>query len=234
MSSAFEQFVKGLLSIIYPRLCAACGNVLFYNEKALCLKCYAELPRTGFHSDPENEVARLFWGRVPVKNATSFIFFNKDSMYRQILHELKYRDQQHVGIEMGRLFGLELKETPFTEADLIHPIPLHYSKQRKRGYNQSELIARGISQVLNIPVKTDLVIRKGETMTQTKKTRYERWMNVKDTFQIQDVSSLRDKHILLVDDVITTGATVEACATSLLAVSGVTLSVASLACAKLQ
>jgi len=155
-------------------------------------------------------------------------------MYRQILHELKYRDQQHVGIEMGRLFGLELKDTPFTEADLIHPIPLHCSKQRKRGYNQSELIARGISQVLNIPVKTDLVIRKVETLTQTKKTRYERWMNMKDTFQIQDVSSLRDKHILLVDDVITTGATVEACATSLLTVSGVTLSVASLACAKLQ
>jgi len=234
LPSAIKQYVNGLISIIYPHFCAACGNVLFLNEEVLCLKCYAELPRTCFHTDPENEVARLFWGRVPVRNATSFIYFNKDSHYRQILHELKYRGQQRVGIEMGRLFGLELKETPFAKADLILPIPLHFSKYRKRGYNQSELIASGISQVLNIPVKSGLVIRTVATKTQTKKTRYERWMNVKDTFQVQDPDALHDKYILLVDDVITTGATVEACAAALLSVSGVTLSVASLAFAKLQ
>jgi ComF family protein len=230
----FEQFVNGLLSIIYPRFCAVCGNTLLNNEKVLCLSCYAALPRTRFHNDPENEVARLFWGRVPFANATSFIFFNKDSAYRQILHELKYRDQRQVGTEMGRLFGLELKETLFSQVDLIHPIPLHYLKHRKRGYNQSEMIAQGIAQVLSIPVRTDLVVRKTETMTQTKKTRYERWLNVKDTFQVQDFESLCNRHVLLVDDVITTGATIEACANSLLAVSGITLSVVSLACAKLQ
>jgi ComF family protein len=229
-----KKYFHGLISILYPHFCAACGNVLFLNEKVLCLKCFAELPRTGFHSDPENEVSRIFWGRVPVSNATSFIYFNKESRYRQILHELKYRGQQHVGIEMGRLFGLELKETPFANADLIHPVPLHSSKYRKRGYNQSELIARGIAQVLNIPVKSDLVIRALKTRTQTRKTRYERWVNVKDTFQIRDGHSLRDKHVLLVDDVITTGATIEACAASLMSVSGVTVSVASLAFAKLQ
>jgi ComF family protein len=135
---------------------------------------------------------------------------------------------------MGRLFGLELKETLFSQVDLIHPIPLHYLKHRKRGYNQSEMIAQGIAQVLSIPVRTDLVVRKTETMTQTKKTRYERWLNVKDTFQVQDFESLCNRHVLLVDDVITTGATIEACANSLLAVSGITLSVVSLACAKLQ
>ncbi len=234
MPSVFKQYVNGFISLVYPHYCAACGNVLFHNEEVLCLSCYAELPRTGFHADPENEVARLFWGRVPVKNATSYIYFNKDSRYRQILHELKYRGQQHVGFEMGRLFGLELKETPFAKVDLIHPVPLHFLKFRKRGYNQSDLIARGISKILNIPVESELVIRNAETKTQTSKTRFERWMNVKDTFRIQDPDALRDKHILLVDDVITTGATIEACAAALLSVSGVTLSVASLACAKLQ
>jgi ComF family protein len=230
----FENCVKGLLSIIYPPCCAACGNVLFQNEKALCLKCYAELPRTGFHNDPENEVARLFWGRVPILNATSFIYFNKDSKYRQILHELKYRDQQHIGIEMGRLFGIELKETPFCAADLIHPVPLHALRHRQRGYNQSALIARGLSEKLQIPVRADLIIRRKKTMTQTRKTRYERWINVMDTFLITDPSCLHNKHVLLVDDVITTGATIEACANALLDVPGVTISVASLACAKLQ
>jgi ComF family protein len=234
LQRVFKHYINGLLSIVYPHFCAACGNVLFYNEEVLCLKCYAELPRTGFHNDPENEVARLFWGRIPVRNATSFIYLNKDSRYRQILHELKYRDQQHVGIEMGRLFGLELRETPFVNVDLIHPVPLHFHKFRERGYNQSELIARGMSKVLNLPVACNLIIRSAKTATQTKKTRYERWMNVKDTFQIKNPDSLYDKHILLVDDVITTGATIEACATALLSVSGTTLSIASLACAKLQ
>jgi ComF family protein len=179
-------------------------------------------------------VARLFWGRVSVINATSFMYFTKDSRYRQILHELKYRGQHHIGIEMGRLFGLELKDTPFASADLIHPVPLHIDKFRTRGYNQSELIASGIAQILNIPVESNLIVREVETATQTKKARYERWENVKDTFRIMDPVPLYNKHILLVDDVITTGATIEACAEALLSVRGVALSVASLACTKLQ
>ena len=228
------QYIQGLVNIIYPHFCAACGNVLYFNEEILCLNCFADLPRTGFHTDPENEVARIFWGRVPLAHATSFIYFTKDSRYRRILHELKYRGQQHVGIEMGRLFGLELKNTPFTHADLIHPVPLHSSKFRHRGYNQSELIARGISGVIRVPVQSDLIVRTSETGTQTKKNRYERWENVKDTFMVPDPEPLQNKHILLVDDVITTGATIEACAETLLRISGVTLSVASLACVKLQ
>jgi ComF family protein len=229
-----KQYLQGLVSIIYPHLCAACGNVLFFNEQVLCLKCYADLPRTGFHGNSENEVARLFWGRIPVRNATSFIIFNKESRYRRILHELKYKGQHQVGTEMGRLFGLELKGTPFADVDIIHPVPLHPSKLRKRGYNQSELIAKAIAEVLHVTVVSDLIIRSVETKTQTRKSRYERWENVRDTFHVQFPESLRDKHVLLVDDVITTGATIEACAGALLAISGVTVSIASLAYAKLQ
>lgn len=234
MRNYLKQYLQGLISIVYPYTCAACGNVLYFNEEVLCFKCFADLPRTGFHADPENEVARLFWGRVPFINATSFIFFDKKSRYKQILHELKYKGQQHIGIVMGRLFGLELEGTSFAEADLIHPVPLHYSKYRKRGYNQSELIARGISEVLGIPVETGLLLRTSKTGTQTRKSRYERWVNVRDTFCVQKPAVLMNKHVLLIDDVITTGSTIEACANALLAVTGVSLSIASLAYAKLQ
>ena len=234
MAVNVKQYLQGLVSIVYPHLCAGCGNVLYYNEKVLCLKCYADLPRTGYHTHTDNEVARLFWGRVPVRNATSFIVFSKESRYRNLFYELKYKGQDRIGTEMGRLFGLELKETPFAGVDIIHPVPLHPHKLRIRGYNQSELIARGIADTLNIPLASDLIIRTTETQSQTRKSRYERWENVRNTFQVRVPDALRNKHVLLVDDVITTGATVESCAEALLTVSGVTVSVASLAYAKLQ
>jgi ComF family protein len=229
-----RSYLNGLSSIIYPQFCAACGNTLYRNEKVLCLKCYAELPRTVYHDDPENEVSQLFWGRVPICNATSFIYFNKGSRYQHILHELKYNGQQQIGYEMGKLLGLELKNTPFAKSDLIHPIPLHYSRQRKRGYNQSELFARGIAQMLNIPVETNLITRIVNTGTQTSKSRFERWENVQGIFRIEKPAAFVNKHIMLVDDVITTGSTIEACANALLAIKGVTICIASLAFAKLQ
>jgi len=234
LKETIKHYLQGLASLFYPRLCAVCGNALYLNEEVLCLKCYAGLPRTGFHTDPENEVARLFWGRIPVSLATAFIIFNKESQYSGILHELKYKGQQQIGIEMGRLFGLELRESPFARVDLIHPVPLHSSKLQKRGYNQSELIARGLSEALQIPMMQGLVIRNTETGTQTRKSRYERWENVRGTFQVVHPEPMINKHVLLVDDVITTGATVEACAGTLLSVSGVSVSIASLAFTRLH
>jgi len=234
LKDMLKHYLQGLIGLFYPRLCAVCGNALYLNEEVLCLKCYAGLPRTGFHTDVENEVARLFWGRIPVMQATAFIVFNKDSHYSSILHELKYKGQRHIGMEMGRLFGLELRGSPFAETDLIHPVPLHPGKLQKRGYNQSELIAKGLSSVLQVPVMTGLVIRTLETGTQTRKSRYERWENVRGTFQVARPELLLNKHVLLVDDVITTGATIEACAESLLSISGVSVSIASLAFTRLQ
>jgi ComF family protein len=229
-----KQYIQGLISIVYPPVCPACGNVLFRNEAVLCMNCYAELPKTGFQNDAESELARLFWGRITVNNAAAFIYFNKGSRYRNILHEIKYKGQQNLGFEMGRLFGLELRGTSFAETDMIIPVPLHNSKMRSRGYNQSEIIATGISAVLKIPVQTSLVSRSTGTKTQTNKSRYERWENVKDTFRVEIPELLRFKHLMLVDDVITTGATIESCANALLSVEGVTLSIASLAYANLQ
>jgi ComF family protein len=229
-----KEYIQSLINIVYPNCCAACGNVLYFNEDILCLDCFADLPRTQFHEIPDNEVARIFWGRIPVTHATSFMYFTKDSRYRQILHELKYNGNQQIGLEMGKFFGLELRETPFAEIDLIHPVPLHRTKMRQRGYNQSELIAIGISEAMNKPVETKLITRAKRTATQTKKSRYERWENVKDTFHIPEPDLIRDKHVLLIDDVITTGATIEACAEKLLSVQGTRVSIASLACVQLQ
>ncbi|MBN1158100.1 MAG: ComF family protein [Bacteroidales bacterium] len=204
------------------------------NEQVLCLPCMLELPRTGFHADPENDVARMFWGRVPVEHATAFMYFYKDSRYRQILHELKYRGQCHVGVEMGRIFGSELKSTPFEQVDLVHPVPLHRRKQRKRGYNQSALIAKGVAEVLGKPMEAGLIRRTVNTDTQTRKSRYERWENVAGIFSVKDPERLKDRHVLLVDDVVTTGSTLEACAAALIDLGHVRVSVAVLAYVKLD
>jgi ComF family protein len=198
------------------------------------LKCLADLPRTRFHHIADNDVARIFWGRIPVVQATSFIYFSKESRYRQIIHDLKYKNQQHIGIKMGRLFALELRNTGFMNTDYIIPVPLHAKKLRIRGYNQSRLIAEGMSEIMHKPVLTDHVIRKIPTKTQTRKSRYERWENVRDTFYVMQTSEIQNKHFLLVDDVITTGSTIEACARALLEVPGVSISIASLACVKIQ
>jgi ComF family protein len=196
--------------------------------------CYAGLPRTCFHHDPENEVAQMFWGRIPVERATSFMYFVKGSRYQQILHELKYNGQRQIGPAMGRMFGSELKNTPFSTAEIIIPVPLHPSKLKKRGYNQSELIALGIGEVLHLPVETAMISRTADTRSQTHKSRYERWENVRYIFHCGNPEALKDKHVLLVDDVITTGATLEACATCLVPVEGIKISMVSLAFAKLQ
>jgi len=229
-----QSYLQGFTSLFFPTYCAACGCTLFRNEIVLCLKCYADLPRTGYHLDPENEVAQLFWGRIPLYQVASFIYFAKGSRYQHILHELKYNGQRRIGIEMGRMFGYELKNTPFSGVDMIHPVPLHHKKQKKRGYNQSELIASGMAEILHLPVETTLISRKEDTLSQTRKSRYERWENVMHIFRCENPDAIRNKHVLLVDDVITTGATIEACASCILALEGVTVSVASLAYAKLQ
>jgi len=234
INNRLQSYLQDFASLIYPTYCAACGCALFRNEPVLCLKCYADLPRTGFHKDPENEVSQLFWGRILLQQVSSFIYFAKGSPYQHILHELKYNGQKRIGIEMGRMFGIELKYTPFSCADMIHPVPLHHKKQKKRGYNQSELIASGMAEILHLPVETTLISRKDDTLSQTRKSRYERWENVQHVFCCENPEAIRNKHVLLVDDVITTGATIEACASCILKFEGVSVSVASLAYAKLQ
>ncbi len=225
------SFLNDFINLIFPRICPACGNLLLKNEKIICLKCFYDMPRTNFHLDKDNPVAQLFWGRVWIENATSLYSFQKRSRYQKLIHELKYNGRQEIGEEMGRIMGYELKNTLFASSDLVIPVPLHKKKLKTRGYNQSECIARGLSEVLEIPIDVESVIRIHQSETQTRKSRYERWENVEGIFEVRERKNLLYKHVLLVDDVVTTGSTLEACATVILQVTGTKVSIATLAVA---
>ncbi len=222
----FDNFVN----LFYPRLCNACGRPLFRNEEVICTRCLFRLPQTNFHLHKENPVARIFWGRVPLYSATSFLFFNKGGRVQHLIHRLKYKNQPQIGIYLGKQLGFQLMDSPlFRDVNVIIPVPLHPKKKRIRGYNQSNLIARGLEQSMTAVVQTDNLVRTVHTSSQTKKSRYSRWENVKGIFVIRNPGKLTGKHLLLVDDVITTGATLEACSETLLQIHNVKLSVASLA-----
>ncbi len=179
---------------------------------------------------PDNPVSQLFWGRCLIEKAAAFSFYTKDSRIRKLIHQLKYKGIKEIGSELGRIYGNSLKSSGFLEEiDLIIPVPLHPSKKRQRGFNQSDLISRGISETTGIPMDSDLLVRKTVSKTQTRKSRYDRWTNVQDIFRVTDQDRLKDLHILLVDDVITTGSTIEACTNEILKAENVKVSVVALA-----
>jgi len=188
------------------------------------------LPKTNFHNDHNNAVCQLFWGRAEVKMATAFLFFTKSGRVQHLIHQLKYSKKPEIGVYLGKLFGKDLLKSPnFQQIDVIIPVPLHPKRTKVRGYNQSEKIADGLSQTMKIPVDTTSFVRRTNTETQTRKNRFSRWENVKEVFSVEDENALKNKHILLVDDVITTGATIEGCIRKLTAIEGTRVSVVSLA-----
>jgi ComF family protein len=190
------------------------------------------LPHTGFAFHSNNPVEKIFWGRIPLVAAMSEFYFSKDSIIQNLIHEFKYRGDKQVGLYLGNTIGKSLlNSNRFSDIDVLIPLPLFSQKEFKRGFNQSSILCTGINEIMNIPVITKNVIRTVHTETQTKKGRIERWENVEKTFSVSEPAMLKGKHILLVDDVITTGATIEACGTEILKVEGVKLSVASLAIA---
>lgn len=218
------------ISLLFPRLCYGCGNHLMRNEYLICTECYVVIPRTDYHNIPENPVAQLFWGRCRLEKAAAFSYYNKGSRIRTLVHNLKYNGIKEIGPELGFIYGKTLKSSGFVDdVDLIIPVPLHPFKQKKRGFNQSELICDGLAAVSGIPVDVNSLIRSTGSETQTKRSRYERWTNVEGIFCLTGSSHLKGKHILLVDDVITTGSTIESCASELLKVEGVRVSVVALA-----
>ncbi|MFH0842013.1 MAG: ComF family protein [Bacteroidota bacterium] len=222
------------ISLLFPRLCYACGNHLTRNENLICTECYILIPRTGYHLQPENPVEKLFWGRCRIEKAAAFSFYNRGSRIRNLIHNLKYKGIRDVGYELGRIYGQSLNGSDFIrDIDLIIPVPLHPSKKRKRGFNQSDLICRGMSEATGIPVDTESLARVTVSATQTKKSRYDRWTNVEGIFNVTGHEALRGKHVLLIDDVITTGSTIESCTNELLKAEGVKVSVAALAVAPL-
>ena len=224
--------ITDFLDLLLPRICCGCNAVLTTSEEHLCTKCMINLPRTGYHKEIENPTAQTFWGRVNIHNASSFLHFNKKGMVQHIMHQIKYKDNLELAIFMGTHAGHELKNTPFEGVDVIIPVPLHKSRLSKRGYNQSERIAKGIAEILNIPLDTKSIIRARSSESQVTKKRYQRWENVEGIFEVVAPQLITNKHILLVDDILTTGATIEACAREILKTEGTKVSIFTLAKAR--
>lgn len=215
-----------LLPLFFPNLCLLCGEPLVEGEEQICLRCLSDLPRTGFGYADRNRVAGLFFGKVNITYATAFLHYEKGSHVQHLIHTLKYRDNKKAGFLLGRLAALAYLESGlFDEIDLLLPVPLHPQRLRRRGYNQAEWIARGINSVTHLPIDTTSLRRDKKTDTQTRRHVYQRWENVQDIFALSPLASLTGKHILLIDDVITTGSTLGACAETLLTLPEVKVSV---------
>ncbi len=224
---------NNLLSLFYPRLCVGCGEALQQHEEHLCLHCRMHLPETNFHKQKDNPLVNIFAGRVRVREVASLLYYKKGNAVQQILHALKYKGKKELGAYLGEYYGkMLIQEARFQSVDFIIPIPLHPKKQRKRGYNQSEWIAKGLSAGMGIPYRNDVLIRAQFTDTQTRKSRFNRWENVKEVFEAVPDETVQGKHLLVCDDVLTTGATMEAAIQKLLTIPGVTVSVVTLATAQ--
>ena len=228
-----STILSPLVHFFYPHNCIGCGSDIIEKENFLCLECINDLPHTGFATHANNPVEKIFWGRIPVTFGMSEFYFSKDSIIQNCIHEFKYRGNKKLGLYLGKIIGKTmLNSNRFSNIDFLIPLPLFNEKEFKRGFNQSSILCSGIKEVMNIPVITKNVIRRIHTETQTKKGRIQRWENVEKSFSVIEPEMLKGKHILLVDDVITTGATIEACGREILKTEGIQLSVASLAISK--
>lgn len=224
------KWIDDLKELLFPRYCKVCGLRLMHSERHLCISCLLDLPRTHYEQNPENLLMQHFMEWPEVVRATAYFYYYKEGRYSNLIHHLKYYDHPEVGTYLGRLAATELRESGFfDDIDLIIPVPLSKKKYRQRGYNQSDYIARGISEVIGVPMRTDCVERCIDTDTQTHKSQEERWKNTKDIFKVTNPDTIKGKHILLLDDVATTSATLHACTSALLTVPSVRISIFALA-----
>jgi len=227
------RYLDNMSCLFYPRLCLACEWKDIPPRQILCIQCDAKLPRTDFHLQKEDEFTQRLLGRIHLETATALYFFEKESKTQALIHNLKYKGKQKIGVILGQVLGGLLKKSPYyQDIDLIIPIPLHRRKEIERGFNQSDVFAHGLSEAMGIPWKRDILIRTEYGSSQTKKSRRERFENVIQAFQVLHPEKIRGKHILLVDDVLTTGATLEAGAVKILEVADTKVSLATIAFAK--
>ncbi len=220
---------EALLHLAFPHVCAGCGSNLLSTNNELCLRCHHQLPSTQFELHANNPIETAFFGRLQLTAATAQYYFTKQSLVQRLMHDFKYKGNKELGFYVGKLMGFALASSNrFTTIDALVPLPLFPSKERRRGYNQATVLCEGMNEVLQKPVLKDTVIRSTFTETQTKKNRVERWQNIEGRFEVANAALLTNKHLLLVDDVITTGATLESCGRVLLNGAGVQLSIATL------
>ena len=206
-----------IINLFFPKTCYACNYVLTDNENGICTECRHELPITNYHFDKENPVTKVFYGRVKLESATALLLFQKKGMVQRLLHNLKYKRHEEIGVILGKWLGYEIKKSnQFKGIDMVIPVPLHKSKLRKRGYNQVTKFAIELANSINADYIDNVLVKTNSTKTQVFKKRFARWNDSKAIFNIQNPELIEGKHILLVDDIITTGATIESCANELL------------------
>lgn len=228
----FQTVLNDVISLLYPNLCLACREHTPAHGEIICLRCQHKLPKTNFHLDRENPFTERFWGRISIESGAALYHFVRGGRVQELLHRLKYLGKADVGLRLGQWYGDMLRESPhFKEVDLIVPVPLHPRKERLRGYNQSALFAKGLSETMRKPWLKNGLVRTSFTESQTQKSRAERLENVMEVFAVGNAAQLAGKHILVVDDVMTTGATLEACGLKILELPGTKLSFATIAIA---
>ena len=227
-----KEYLEDFVNLFYPRICINCHTILVYQEEHICTKCRLSLPKTNYHKETENRLFQKFAFEPKVSKVTAFIHFNKRGIAQKLIHELKYKNQPSIGVLLGKWMGVVLKEEAMWCPDLIIPVPIHGTKLRKRGYNQSECFAEGLSEAMGIPFANNWIIRNRKTATQTSKTKIERWENVSSVYSITELADLKGKCVLVVDDVLTTGATLGELVT-LIALQGVSeIQIATIAAGK--
>jgi len=223
-----KEIKDSVLHLLFPHVCSGCGNDIVSQESMLCMRCVDAMPETNFELHANNPVEKTFWGRLQLNGATAQYYFTKESLMQHLMHQFKYKGDKELGLQLGRITGEQIKKSGRFEVDALIPLPLFPAKEKRRGYNQATILCQGMAESMNVPIMDKAIIRPQFTETQTKKGRIERWKNMEGKFVLASPQAIKNKHLLLVDDVVTTGATLEACGIELLKAENVTLSVATL------
>lgn len=223
-----KEIKNSVLHLLFPHVCSGCGNDIVSQQSMLCMRCIDAMPETNFELHAGNPVEKTFWGRLQLNGATAQYYFTKESLMQHLMHQFKYKGNKELGLQLGKIMGEQIKKSGRFEADALIPLPLFPRKEKRRGYNQATVLCQGMAEAMKIPVLDKVIVRPQHTETQTKKGRIERWKNMEGKFVLASPEAIKNKHLLLVDDVVTTGATLEACGIELLKAENVTLSVATL------
>jgi ComF family protein len=224
--------LKSIINLFFPKVCYACHNLLNDNEDTICMDCRHDLPITNFHFDNNDSVAKVLYGRAKIENGTALFRFEKKGNVQRLIHNLKYKDHEHIGFVLGNWLGGELKTLEsYKNIDVVIPVPLHKNKLKKRGYNQVALFGQQVAEALNADYLDDVLVKVTNTKSQVNKKRLARWTNSDELFTLKNIEAIDNKHILVVDDIITTGATLEACISVLNQAKNIKISIATMAIA---
>lgn len=226
------RWLHDFFNLLYPKLCLACGANLPPNDELMCVSCQYQLPKTKQHEQKENGFTEIFWGRIQLETGAAQYYFSKSGRVQRLIHQLKYDHKPEIGRLLGKIYGQELRQQPhYQHINAIVPVPLHPKKQHQRGYNQAAAFGAGLSEGMEIEQYEHALERPVYAESQTSKSRQERMQNAQTAFRVKQPNLLTGKHLLLVDDVLTTGATLEACASQILALPDTKVSMATIAMA---